>query len=108
MTHISLPSPPPSQESSQTGSPAPDDTMVSDKDGPPPAKKRRVTPKERTTEHLNLRNERVASAEQEQLDRLLHVIHKRRKIVVIAGAGISVSAGSVYTTAQDASDCQLT
>lgn len=64
-----------------------------DKEGPPPRKRRRVS-KERTTEFLDLRTGEVAPDQQEELDRLLHVLHKRQKIVVIAGAGISVSAGS--------------
>jgi NAD-dependent histone deacetylase SIR2 len=36
----------------------------------------------------------VDASQKPQLDRLLKVLHKKRKIVVIAGAGISVSAGS--------------
>jgi NAD-dependent histone deacetylase SIR2 len=64
-----------------------------EKDGQPPAKRRRIS-KERTTEHLDLRGESIDPDQQDQLDRLLHVLHKRQKIVVIAGAGISVSAGS--------------
>lgn len=100
-SHIdpSLPTPPPSQDNSLKGSPAPDamdSPVVSDKDGPPPAKRRRVSAKERTTEHLDLRHSRVKASEQEHLDSLLRVLHKRRKIVVIAGAGISVAAGSAY------------
>lgn len=68
---------------------------VSDKDGPPPAKKRRISDrKQRTTEYLNLDAHEETGAGQEQLDRLLKVLEKRRKIVVVAGAGISVSAGS--------------
>lgn len=93
----SLPTPPPSQENSQSGSPAPDaadSSMLSDKDGPPPAKRRRVGPKERTTRSLDLRHENIKSAEQPQFDDMLRALHKRQKIVVIAGAGISVSAGS--------------
>ena len=68
-------------------------------DGPPPAKKRRITqPKPRTTEYLDLHNiheilEDKTSDESIQLERLLKVLRKKKKIVVIAGAGISVSAG---------------
>ncbi|SLM40988.1 Sirtuin family, catalytic core small domain [Lasallia pustulata] len=65
-------------------------------DGPPPAKKRRtVEPKPRTTEHLDLSQlPHCPAIDQEaQVDLLLKVLRKRRKIVVIAGAGISVSAG---------------
>lgn len=70
--------------------------MLSDKDGPPPAKKRRVGPKERTTRSLDLRHEKVQSDQQPQFDDLLRTLHKRQKIVVIAGAGISVAAGSMF------------
>ncbi|KAM0722912.1 hypothetical protein Q7P37_001110 [Cladosporium fusiforme] len=91
-----LPTPPPSQENSQSGSPAPDaadSSMLSDKDGPPPAKRRRVGPRERTTRSLDLNHEGIKSAEQPQFDDMLRTLHRCKKIVVIAGAGISVSAG---------------
>jgi len=95
----SLPTPPPSQENSQSGSPAPDavdSSMLSDKDGPPPAKRRRVGPKERTTRSLDLRHEKVNPDEQPQFDDMLRTLHKCQKIVVVAGAGISVAAGSTF------------
>lgn len=66
-------------------------------DGPPPPKKRRIAePKPRTTEYLDLTNasREYAATQKKQLDMLLKVLRKRRKIVVVAGAGISVSAGS--------------
>ena len=65
---------------------------------PPIKKRRRVEPKPRTTEHLDLSipHSQYATEQKTQLDLLLKVLHKRRKIVVIAGAGISVSAGSGY------------
>ncbi|PQE06364.1 hypothetical protein CJF32_00002056 [Rutstroemia sp. NJR-2017a WRK4] len=70
-----------------------------DCDGPPPAKKRKISePKPRTTEYLDLRrlgsgtNEEIKHQD-EQLKRLVSVLQHKRKIVVIAGAGISVSAG---------------
>jgi NAD-dependent histone deacetylase SIR2 len=70
----------------------------SDKEGPPPAKRRRISEKtERTTEYLDLRESGVSPGQQRQLDRVVNVLHKRQKIVVIAGAGISVSAGSMYS-----------
>ncbi|KAK5134456.1 hypothetical protein LTR08_006503 [Meristemomyces frigidus] len=92
------PSPTASQETSQTSSPTPDGMTTrndADRDGPPPAKRRRISrdPKERTTEYLDLRSGVVDPEEQEDLDRVLSVLHKRQKIVVIAGAGMSVSAG---------------
>jgi NAD-dependent histone deacetylase SIR2 len=43
---------------------------------------------------LNLFGEHVHHLEEDQLARLKKVLHQRRKIVVVAGAGISVSAGS--------------
>ncbi|KAI9872313.1 MAG: hypothetical protein M1830_001794 [Pleopsidium flavum] len=67
-----------------------------DADGPPPVKKRRIAePKPRTTEYLDLKSisQAHASSQKLQLDLLLKVLRKRRKIVVVAGAGISVSAG---------------
>ncbi|PQE25759.1 hypothetical protein CJF30_00000475 [Rutstroemia sp. NJR-2017a BBW] len=70
-----------------------------DCDGPPPAKKRKISePKPRTTEYLDLRRLGSGTDEEikhqdEQLKRLVSVLQHKRKIVVIAGAGISVSAG---------------
>lgn len=62
-------------------------------DDAPPAKRRKIAErKPRTTEFLDLDN-RDDSGEA-QLDRLLSVLRRKKKIVVIAGAGISVSAGS--------------
>lgn len=62
-------------------------------DDAPPAKRRKVTqPKQRNTEALDL--EKRDEAAETQLDRLLSVLRRKKKIVVIAGAGISVSAGS--------------
>ncbi|KAF3768403.1 DHS-like NAD/FAD-binding domain-containing protein, partial [Cryphonectria parasitica EP155] len=45
----------------------------------------------RTTERLNLDN--LDEAGETQLSRLLHILRTKKKIVVIAGAGISISAG---------------
>jgi NAD-dependent histone deacetylase SIR2 len=64
--------------------------------GPPPAKKRRIAPpKERTTEYLDLMKSDEEQTEEDtrQLNRLLDTLRKKKKIVVIAGAGISVAAG---------------
>ena len=69
-----------------------------DGDESPPAKKRKTAePKPRITQHLNLglSPSSLASDQRIQLDTLLKVLRKRQKIVVIAGAGISVSAGSM-------------
>lgn len=73
-----------------------DDAIEVCTDGqPPPAKRRRIAQarKPRTTEQLDLDN-RDEEAEA-QLDRLLNVLRRKKKIVVVAGAGISVSAGSM-------------
>ena len=71
-------------------------SQASSDDGPPPAKKRKVAvPKERTTEYLDLTksNDELTSHDNLQMERLLGALRKRKKIVVVAGAGISVSAG---------------
>jgi hypothetical protein len=62
-----------------------------------PPKRRRTEPKPRTTSYLDLTKDaiHIATEQKAQLDVLLKVLRKRRKIVVVAGAGISVSAGSM-------------
>ncbi|KAF2657569.1 DHS-like NAD/FAD-binding domain-containing protein [Lophiostoma macrostomum CBS 122681] len=90
------PSPLSSQRSSAKTSPAPDNMTrtppSSDNDAGPPRKKRKLNdPKQRTTERLDLTAADYKS--NPQLQRVMDVLHKKRKIVVIAGAGISVSAG---------------
>ncbi|KYK57747.1 Sir2 family histone deacetylase Hst4 [Drechmeria coniospora] len=65
-------------------------------DSPPPAKKRRVSPpKDRSTKYLNLMKPQHECTNEDNfhLERLLSALRKKKKIVVIAGAGISVSAG---------------
>lgn len=62
----------------------------------PPTKKRKITPpKERKTEYLNLTKptEECSPEDNVQIERLMAELRKKKKIVVIAGAGISVSAG---------------
>ncbi|KAF2131643.1 DHS-like NAD/FAD-binding domain-containing protein [Dothidotthia symphoricarpi CBS 119687] len=92
----SYPSPSSSRRSSAKTSPAPENMPSpppSNDEDPRPSKKRKLTdPKERTTEYLDLSGD-VADEDMPQLARLLKVLHTKRKIVVIAGAGISVSAG---------------
>jgi NAD-dependent histone deacetylase SIR2 len=91
----SYPSPTSSKRTSAKGSPAPDNMTPppSNDDDDRPRKKRKLAdPKVRTTERLDLRRD-LREADKPQLDRLLKTLHKKRKIVVIAGAGISVSAG---------------
>jgi NAD-dependent histone deacetylase SIR2 len=90
-------SPSSSRRTSAKTSPAPEDMPSpppSNDEGPRPAKRRKLTDaKERTAEYLDLSTSVVDEDELPQLQRLLSVLHKKRKIVVIAGAGISVSAG---------------
>ena len=69
----------------------------SDTEEQPPTKRRkRPEPKPRKTDTLDLTKDlsSLATEQKDGLHKLLQVLRKRRKIVVIAGAGISVSAGS--------------
>ncbi|OAA73457.1 NAD-dependent histone deacetylase SIR2 [Cordyceps fumosorosea ARSEF 2679] len=64
--------------------------------GDRPSKRRKAAaPKDRTTKRLDLsKTEAELTPEDiEQRDRLLSALRKKKKIVVVAGAGISVSAG---------------
>ena len=64
----------------------------------PPKKRRKVTEsKPRVTKFINLQTPLDGQGADQEADLalLLKVLRKRRKIVVIAGAGISVSAGSM-------------
>ena len=90
------PSPPPTQQSSVDGTPTPDEKKRESpsRDGPPPTKRRKVdSDNPRTTHYLDLNSGTETALQNLQLDKLLKVLHKRRKIVVVAGAGISVAAG---------------
>ncbi|KAH6678133.1 DHS-like NAD/FAD-binding domain-containing protein [Halenospora varia] len=71
-----------------------------DREGPPPAKRRKIAVKEpRTTEYLDLHALNESSDETHhkiqdaKLKKLMEALRSKKKIVVIAGAGISVSAG---------------
>ncbi|CAA9958606.1 NAD-dependent histone deacetylase SIR2 [Pyrenophora teres f. maculata] len=90
-------SPSSSGPSSAKTTPAPEDMPSppsSNDENPRPSKRRKMAePKERTAEYLDLSTTEIHQDELPQLQRLLNVLHKKRKIVVIAGAGISVSAG---------------
>ena len=79
--------------SSQTESMEP---TLDEGEAPPPGKRRRVEPTRWMTQHLDLTglSGSTTAGQEVQLDTLLEVLRKRKKIVVIAGAGISVSAGS--------------
>lgn len=93
---MGLPTPPLSQHS-PSGTPSPStDASLTDEDGQPPSKRRRISPSmPRDTQRLDLYD---PSAQPEELERLVKALKNKRKIVVIAGAGISVSAGSKYMT----------
>lgn len=62
-----------------------------------------MKPRDMKTEYLNLGelsnsdSEEVHLAQDAKLNKLLTALRTKRKIVVIAGAGISVSAGSRFT-----------
>ncbi|KAI1819978.1 DHS-like NAD/FAD-binding domain-containing protein [Xylaria intraflava] len=97
-----LPSPPPSTIYSGSASPMkPSDPVEleihANPDGVRPAKRRRVERerKPRTTQYLDLSAAASESSvmDSELLEHLTHALRKKKKIVVIAGAGISVSAG---------------
>ena len=67
-------------------------------DGSPPAKRRKLNErKPRTTQYLDLNSEELSTQDREQVDRVVKALHKKRKIVVIAGAGISVAAGGKHS-----------
>ncbi|KAI5855970.1 Sir2 family histone deacetylase Hst4 [Tricharina praecox] len=60
------------------------------------AKRQKSPPKPRETEFLDLRSsdpESIGTDQKRQLDTLMKLLRKKKKIVVIAGAGISVGAG---------------
>ena len=66
-----------------------------DRETPPLPKRRKTEPKPRTTQYLNLRPPSfgIQENQNEQLALLTKLLRKRRKIVVVAGAGISTAAG---------------
>lgn len=95
-------SPPSSQDSSRT-TPCPDASTSgnnsSAEEGERPRKRRRLTPTPsnmpRDTKRLDLHD--LDDPEQAaQLERLTRALKTKRKIVVVAGAGISTSAGSEW------------
>ncbi|KAL4924361.1 putative SIR2 family histone deacetylase (Hst4) [Aspergillus undulatus] len=76
--------------------PSPDESSAGQAERPPARKKRRVAgPKERKTQLLDLtpRADLAYSEQDAQINLLVNTIRNHRKIVVIAGAGISTSAG---------------
>lgn len=71
-------------------------------DGARPAKRRRLaTKRDRITRHINLVEDFGNPAQEELSSSILDlqdVLRHKKKIVVIAGAGISVSSGSRCTS----------
>ncbi|KAK3671196.1 hypothetical protein LTR78_008997 [Recurvomyces mirabilis] len=106
---VPYPSPPASQQTSEHGTPTPDGMESNTEDGRRPAKRRRISkdPKERTTEYLNLRAGKLSYEQQDNLDLVMNVLHKRQKIVVIAGAGMSKSAGVPDFRSKEGLFCSL-
>lgn len=106
----SSPSPPPtfgypSPQSSQDNSANVSDSQqrcrkrsLDAEDLPVPKKRKSFEAKPRRTDHLDLRSPPLQPAvdQSAQLNLLLKTLRKRRKIVVIAGAGISTSAGGEF------------
>lgn len=91
------PSPPPSQDSQDADQPS----AARGPRAAPASKRRRVAlPKERTTQKLDLSEDSPLSLEEQapQIDLLVQTLQKHRKVVVVAGAGISTSAGSTCLT----------
>ena len=89
--------PPSSQITKPLAEPELSQKRPADGDETPPTKKRKIVePKPRTTQHLKLgaSAQSLATDQKVQLDTLLRALRKRQRIVVVAGAGISVSAGS--------------
>lgn len=96
---IDYPSPQSTQENAESTSSSQDESQKRPRelDDLPPAKKRKsVEAKPRTTVHLDLQSPSPAADQSSQLALLLKVLRKRRKIVVIAGAGISTAAGGEF------------
>lgn len=95
---LDYPSPVSSQDHSSRNSsnpPNPKKRALDDDEVPIAKKRRKPEQKPRTTEFLDLSisSKHPLTDQKAQLDTLLKVLRKRRKIVVVAGAGISVSAG---------------
>ena len=94
------PSPPSSRASESGFQKRNTQESTPDSDDPPAKKQKIFKPKELKTEHLNLRalNESsdalLHSLEDPKLEKLIQALRSKSKIVIIAGAGISVAAGS--------------
>ena len=93
---------PPSSNVSDTGVSPSKSHEALDREEPPPAKRQKIAkPRELKTEHLDLRrlndsdDDEHHKIQDAKLRKLMEALRSKRKIVVIAGAGISVSAGSM-------------
>lgn len=75
--------------------PTPPSSQDAGDDMPPARKRRKIETKERITRHLDLTSDTAQSQYDrvEAKDVLYEALRERKKIVIIAGAGISVSAG---------------
>jgi hypothetical protein len=94
---------PPSSNVSDTGVSPSKSRDAPDRDEPPPSKRQKIVkPRELKTEHLDLRrlndsdDDEHHKIQDAKLRKLMEALRSKRKIVVIAGAGISVSAGSMF------------
>ena len=81
----------------------PDSALSRDHEGAPPAKRRKTAAKAKDlkkTEYLDLRalnnsgDESLHKKQEPKLKKLVDALRNKKKIVVIAGAGISTTAGS--------------
>ena len=103
------PSPPSSRASDSGSQKRAAQESTPDSDSPPAKKQKHLQPKELKTEHLDLRalneshDESFHATEILKLEKLLQILRNKRKIVVIAGAGISVSAGSMLSKSRSKS-----
>jgi NAD+-dependent protein deacetylase SIR2 len=76
--------------------PAVKESICVNTEGARPAKRRKIEKKPRTTEYLDLRAGYDHNEDDEDLvNRLTSTLRQKKKIVIIAGAGISVSSGSM-------------
>ncbi|ETS87655.1 hypothetical protein PFICI_01483 [Pestalotiopsis fici W106-1] len=94
--YVSPPSTLPSGSASpmKMSEPVVKDSICVNTEGARPAKRRKIEKKPRTTEYLDLRAGYDHNEDDEDLvNRLTSTLRQKKKIVIIAGAGISVSAG---------------
>ncbi len=99
---MDYPTPPSPPSSDNTGIPTAARVRdFHDHDAPPPAKRQRtMKSRDMRTEYLDLGvlsdsdDEAHDHAQDEKLKKLMTALRTKRKIVIIAGAGISVAAGS--------------